>query len=64
MNMEPKMLPEVVALLLEQRGNWRSICEATGVNYNTLQKIAQGKSENPGVNTVEKLHGYLTARAA
>ena len=56
----PKMLPEVIKLLVENRGNWRAICEATGINYNTLQAIAQSKSKNPSVNTIECLHEYLT----
>lgn len=60
MNTEPKMLPAVIRLLEESRGRWREISAETGISYGTIQNIAQGRSENPGVNTVEKLHSFLT----
>lgn len=58
---QPTLLPAVIELLEKRRGKWPEICAATGVNYSTLQKIVQGQVTNPGVNTVECLHKYLTA---
>jgi transcriptional regulator with XRE-family HTH domain len=56
---KPTLLPAVVEELGRRRGTWREICAETGINYSTLQKIAQGQVTNPGVNTVELLHDYL-----
>ena len=61
MKLEPKMLPSVKALLEVNRGRWPEISEATGVNYRTMQNIVQGRSKEPSVNTIERLHQYLTA---
>lgn len=51
--------------LLEQRIaaglSLRAIAEGSDgrINYEWLKKFAQGKIENPGVNTVEDLHRTL-----
>ena len=60
MDLEPKMLPTVRALLDVNRGRWREIAEQTGVPYGTIQNIAQGRTSDPGVNAVEKLYRWLT----
>ena len=57
---QPTLLPAVIGLLEQRRGKWPEICAETGVNYSTLQKIVQGQVANPGVNTIELLHNYLT----
>jgi len=61
-NYSPTLLPAVISALNKCRGTWPEICAATGVNYSTLQKIVQGQVTNPGVNTIERLHDYLTAK--
>ena len=58
-DLEPKLLPAVKVLLESNKGRWREISSETGVSYGTIQNIAQGRSENPSVNTVEKLHNFL-----
>jgi len=64
MDFKPKLLPTVIALLEANRGRWPEIARETGVEYRTIQNIVQGVSQNPSVNTVERLHKYLTAIAA
>ncbi len=60
MDYKPRLLPTVKALLVANRGRWPEIAEATGVKYRTIQNIVQGVSLEPSVNTVERLHRYLT----
>ena len=53
------MLDHLKRRLGESRGRWPQISEATGVPYFTITNIAQGKVENPGVLTVQKLLDYF-----
>jgi transcriptional regulator with XRE-family HTH domain len=39
--------------------NWKRISEATGVNYQTVWKIARGSAGNVSYDTVKKLSDYL-----
>ena len=59
---EADMLREVRELLDVARGNWRGICSELGISYHWLTKVAQEQIASPGVNEVERLHKYLTAR--
>lgn len=49
----------VISRLHAARGQWRSIAEATGVSKRTIEKIASGEIEDPGVSHIEKLAGYF-----
>ena len=42
----------------------RQIAAASGVPYSTVCKIAQGRSANPRVNTVQKLADYFHSAEA
>jgi len=56
------MLPfveDVVRRLDAEKGNWRRISEISGVPYDTLTKIAQGKTTNPRVETIANLDDAL-----
>lgn len=53
------LLQFVLSRLENCRGDWKSIAEKTGVPYSTLTKIAQGHTENPGVQHVQKLANYF-----
>jgi transcriptional regulator with XRE-family HTH domain len=64
MSYEPRMLPEVKAMLEEEKGHWREIAEQAGVNYKAIANIMQGVSKEPGVSTGEKLHRCLLDRSA
>lgn len=45
------------------RGDWRSVCLATGLSYWWLVKFAQGRIKEPGLSKVEALQRYF-AKAA
>jgi predicted transcriptional regulator len=59
---QQSMLGGVLNALRRSRGAWVRISVATGVPYHTLTKIAQGKTERPRVDTVQRLHDYLCAK--
>jgi predicted transcriptional regulator len=63
MEYTPMLLPTVKRLLDERRGSWPEIQKQTGIPYRTIQNIAQGAVQHPSVETVERLHHYLTQPA-
>lgn len=50
---------QTLELLEMDRGQWPETCRQVGIDYNWLQKLAQKKIADPGVNKMEKLHAYL-----
>lgn len=48
--------------LNEERGNWPTIANESGVPYGTLEKIAQGDTKNPQLKTIEPLLAWFRAR--
>lgn len=59
--MEVPILDDVVGRLAAWKGHWRAIAVGADVPYDTVTKIAQRKTKNPGVQTISKLHLHLTA---
>lgn len=57
--MEIATLDDVVCRLGAWKGHWRSIAIGADVPYDTVTKIAQGKTKNPGIQTVSKLQAHL-----
>jgi predicted transcriptional regulator len=57
--MEPTLLDGIVFRLQEFKGRWPEVAEGSGVPVSTVRKVAQGRTKNPGVDTVEKLWKYL-----
>ena len=55
------LLSPLVARLREVRhtGRWYKIAELSGVPYNTVARISQGRIGNPSVKTVEKLYAAM-----
>lgn len=49
----------IPALLLEKRGQWSAIARRAGVNFYTVQRIAKGKTPNPGYETLRKIANAL-----
>lgn len=49
----------VVRRLGEKKGQWGRVSETSGVPYDTVTKIAQGKTKNPRINTIERLDRAL-----
>lgn len=45
--------------LKESKGNWRVVCENTGLDYSWLTKLAQGRIPNPSVHKIQTLHDYF-----
>lgn len=62
--METKLKDQAIALLQENKGQWRKTAEATGLDYNWICKLAQGSIADPGVNKIERLIGYLDDKSA
>lgn len=56
-------LSSLPAALMQRRGQWTAIAERAGVNFYTVQRIARGKTRNPGIETLRKIAAALEARA-
>ena len=54
----------VISRLQAAKGQWRTIAEATGMSKRTIEKIASGEIEDPGVSHIEKLAGYFRSQEA
>ena len=42
-------------------GRWQKISDLSGVPYNTLARVYQGRIKNPSVVTVEKLYAAMNS---
>lgn len=65
MNINPTA--DLRARLNAAKGQWPEIATGSGVPYSTIQKIAQGKTRNPGVETftaIDRALRELGARLA
>jgi len=51
----------VVAALEKRRGNWKSICQETGIPYARVTNLMSGARADLTSNDIEKLHTYLSA---
>ena len=59
--MEPFTPDSVRQKLNAAKGQWPTICEATGLNYSWLTKFARNEIPNPGWNRVKALAEYFAA---
>lgn len=41
------------------KGRWTEVADGSGVSKRTLEKIARGEIEDPGVSHVQKLADYF-----
>jgi hypothetical protein len=57
--MEQSLLDFVVAKLNDTRGSWPDVSAGSGVPRSTIERIANGDTQNPGVLQVEKLAHYF-----
>lgn len=53
---------QALALLEVDKGSWRETAEKAGLDYNWIQKLAQRKIADPGVNKIESLCAYLVEK--
>lgn len=58
--MSTNLLTQTLALLAERKGQWPAVCRATGLDYDWLTKLAQGRIADPGVRKIQRLHDHLT----
>ena len=61
--METDLLAFVVQNLRGSVGRWKEIAEASGVPYSTVAKIGQGETENPRIESVQKLANHFFAQS-
>lgn len=62
--MEPMFInlhSHVLARLAARELPWTQVARETGIPYETLKKIASGRTPNPGVQHVQKLADYFGA---
>lgn len=55
------MLEYVIAQLQERKGQWAVIADETGISKRTIEKIAAGLIDDPGVRKIEILASYFRA---
>lgn len=56
---QEKLFAYVIRRLAETRGRWTDASKYSGVPYDTVKKIAQGRTKDPSVSTVQKLADYF-----
>ena len=54
------MLEFVLDNLEKSKGRLKEVADGSGVPYRTLEKIAQRKIKNPGINHVQCLNDYFS----
>ena len=60
--MNSNLLDFVLSNLRRRDHRWTEVAKATDVPYDTLKKIANGVTPNPGVKHVQALANYFAAR--
>lgn len=56
------LLTQTLAELGRRRGRWPVICRDTGLDYQWLTKLAQGRIDDPGIKKIQRLHDYFMAQ--
>jgi len=58
---------EAIAYVIRQKGRWRQFCERTGLGYEWLKKVADGRLKHPRsqwidviLDDMEKTEGQST----
>ncbi len=54
-------LEEIIARLQDRR--LYRVAEATGLSYQTIRTIVNGKNKNPTIETVQLLEDYLNGKS-
>lgn len=59
------MLDDMVrAELNRRRGDWQTIASESGISYSWLSKFVNERIDNPGYETLKRLHAYLQSTRA
>jgi len=53
---------QAVTLLSKDKGSWRSTSDETGLSYDWMAKLSQGKINDPGASKLEVLIAYLSKK--
>jgi transcriptional regulator with XRE-family HTH domain len=61
--MTSDLLTPTLAELAARRGYWPDICRATGLDYNWITKLAQGRISDPGVRKIQRLATHFATHA-
>lgn len=61
--MNSNLLDFVLTNLRRRDRPWVEVAKSTGVPYDTLKKIANGVTPNPGVKHVQALADYFISKA-
>jgi len=54
----------VLERLQDSKGRWPAVAEGSGVSRRTIEKIASGEIQDPGVSHIEKLARYFREQCA
>jgi|GEM_PF-1663543 len=58
---ESPLLAYVLEQLQASKGRWPAVAEGSGVSKRTIEKIASGEIDDPGVKKLEKLAAFFRA---
>lgn len=62
--MTTDLLQQTLDELARRRGQWPAICRSTGLDYDWLTKLAQGRIADPGVRKIQRLSNFFQQAAA
>lgn len=54
-------ITSIRSALNRRKGEWPTMCKATGLSYGWITKFAQGKIADPGIRKAEKVQAYMAA---
>jgi len=57
--MKGLILNDIIVKLNSHKGNWRLICDETGLGYEWISKLARNKISGPGICKIQRLYTYL-----
>lgn len=60
--MNKNLLDETLALLERDKGGWRKTADDTGLSYDWLSSLSQGRIGDPGIKRIQKLNEYLKSK--
>lgn len=57
--MSNDLLTLTLSELRSRRGSWPAICRDTGLDYDWMTKLAQGRISDPGIRKIQRLADYF-----
>ena len=59
--MNTNLLSQTLSELSSRRGQWAAICRTTGLDYDWMTKLAQGRINDPGIKKIQLLAEFFKA---